>query len=124
MTLIDAHAHLRAGKLAGTLTPASVEVALRLLHDDMERAEVTTSLVVTLPEDVPACAQAAARTPGKLYSLVWFDSRQPAQSVRELQLLATRFSSLLIGVKTVFPYLYQHPLQPEFFPLYTFCQER
>ncbi len=124
MTLIDAHAHLRTGKLAGTLTPASVEVALQLLQDDMERAEVTTSFVVTLPEDVPALTQEATRTPGTLYSLLWFDSRQPEQSVQELQFLATRFPSLLIGVKTVFPYLYQHPLQPEFFPLYTFCQER
>src|ERR1043166_8360692 len=115
MTLIDAHTHLRTGKLAGTLTPASVDIALRLLQDDMAGAEITTSLVVTLPEDVPTLAQEAARTPGTLYSLLWFDSRQPAQSVQELQLLATRFPSLLIGVKTVFPYLYQHPLQPEFF---------
>jgi len=124
MALIDAHAHLRTGKLAGTLTPASVEIALRLLRDDMDRAEITTSLVVTLPEDVPALAQEAARAPGKLYSLLWFDSRQPERSVQELRLLATRFPSILIGVKTVLPYLYQNPLQQEFFPLYTFCQER
>src|SRR5258705_4872772 len=124
MTLIDAHTHLRTGKLAGTLTPASVEVALRLLRNDMERAEATSSLVVTLPEDVPALAQEAARAPGALYSLLWFDSRQPEQSLQELRLLTTRFPSLPIGVKTVLPYLSQHPLQPELFPLYTFCQER
>lgn len=124
MALIDAHAHLRTGKLTGTLRPASVEVALRLFREDMERAEVTTSLVVTLPEDVPALAQEAAGAPGKLYSLLWFDSRQPARSLQELQLLVTRFPAILIGVKTVLPYLYQNPLQQEFFPLYTFCQER
>ena len=122
MSLIDAHTHLRTGKLTGTLTPASVEVALRLFQEDMEQAEVTTALVVTLPEDVSALAQEAARAPGRLYSLLWFDSRQPGRSLQELQLLVTRFPSLLIGVKTVLPYLYQNPLQQEFFPLYTFCQ--
>lgn len=124
MALIDAHTHLRTGKLTGTLAPASVEVALQLLREDMEQAKVATSLVVTLPEDVPALAQEAARAPGKLYSLLWFDSRQPDQSLQELRSLVTRFPSILIGVKTVLPYLYQHPLQQEFFPLYTFCQER
>lgn len=123
MSLIDAHGHLRTGKLTGNLTPASVEVALQLFQEDMEQAGVTTALVVTSPEDVPALAQEAVRTPGKLYSLLWFDSRQPGRSLQELQLLVTRFPSLLIGVKTVLPYLYQNPLQQEFFPLYTFCQE-
>jgi predicted TIM-barrel fold metal-dependent hydrolase len=124
MVLIDTHVHLRTGKLTGTLKPASVEVALRLLREDMEQAEVATSLVVTLPEDVSALAHEAAQTPGKLYSLLWFDSRQPDQSVQELRVLVARFPSFLIGVKTVLPYLYQNPLQQEFFPLYAFCQER
>src|SRR5215831_10802990 len=104
MTLIDAHAHLRTGKLSGTPTPPSVESALQLLQEDIEQAEVTTSLVVTWPEDVPALAQEAARTPGRLYSLLWFDSRRPDQSLQELTGLADRFPSVLRGVKTVFPY--------------------
>ena len=124
MRLVDAHTHLRTGKLSGTPTPASAEIALQLLQEDIERAEVATSLVVTWPEDVPALAQEAARSPGKLYSLLWFDSRRPDRSLQELALLVARFPSVLIGVKTVFPYLYQNPLQQEFFPLYAFCQER
>ncbi len=124
MRLVDAHTHLRTGKLSGTPTPASAEMALQLLQEDMERAEVTTSLVVTWPEDVPALAQEAAHSPGKLYSLLWFDSRRPDRSLQELTLLVERFPAVLIGVKTVFPYLYQNPLQQEFFPLYAFCQER
>jgi predicted TIM-barrel fold metal-dependent hydrolase len=124
MFLVDAHIHLRTGKLSGTPTPASAEFALQLLQEDMERAEVTTSLVVTWPEDVPVLAREAVHAPGKLYSLLWFDSRRPDASLQELALLFERFPSLLIGVKTVFPYLYQNPLQREFFPLYTFCQER
>jgi len=124
MRLVDAHIHLRTGKFSGSPTPASVETALRLLQEDTEQAEVTTSLVVTWPEDVPALAREAARAPGKLYGLLWFDSRRPDTSLQELTVLADRFPSVLKGVKTVFPYLYQNPLQQEFFPLYTFCQER
>jgi len=122
--LVDAHTHLRTGKLSGTSTPASAELALQLLQEDMERAALTTSLVVTWPEDIPVLAQEAARSPGKLYSLLWFDSRWPDRSLQELTLLVERFPSVLIGVKTVFPYLYQNPLQQEFLPLYAFCQER
>jgi len=121
---VDAHIHLRTGKFSGTPTPASVEIALQLLQEDTERAELTTSLVVTWPEDVPALAQEAARSPGKLYGLLWFDSRRSDRSLQELTVLADRFPAVLKGVKTVFPYLYQNPLQPEFFPLYAFCQER
>lgn len=121
--LVDAHTHLRTGKLSGTPTPTLVEVALQHLEEDMAQAEITTSLVVTWPEDVPALSREAART-GRLYSLLWFDSRRPERSLQELVSLIEQFPTVLIGVKTVFPYLYQHPLQREFFPLYTFCQER
>jgi predicted TIM-barrel fold metal-dependent hydrolase len=123
LSLIDAHTHLRTGKFSGTPTPASAELALQLLQEDMERAEITTSLVVTWPEDVPALAREAALSSGRLYSLLWFDSRRPDGSLRELVSLVERFPAVLIGVKTVFPYLYQSPLQREFFPLYAFCQE-
>lgn len=123
MVLIDAHTHLRTGKLSGTPTPASAEVALQLLKEDMEQAEISMSLVVTWPEDVPALAKEAARVPGTLYSLLWFDSRQPERSLQELAALVEQFPAVLIGVKTVFPYLYQSPLQREFSALYTFCQE-
>jgi len=123
MVLIDARTHLRTGKLSGTPTPSSAAVALQLLEEDMEQAEIDTSLVVTWPEDVPALATEAARTPGRLYSLLWFDSRQPERSLHELAALVEQFPAVLVGVKTVFPYLYQSPLQQEFLPLYTFCQE-
>ncbi len=123
MVLIDAHTHLRTGKLSGTPTPSSAAVALQLLEEDMEQADISTSLVVTWPEDVPALAKEVARAPGKLYSLLWFDSRQSEKSLQELTTLVEQFPAVLIGVKTVFPYLYQSPLQREFWPLYTFCQE-
>lgn len=124
MLLIDAHVHLRTGKLSGTPTPASAELALSLLQDDMEQAGVTTSLVVTWPEDVSVLAREAARTPGRFYSLLWFDSRWPERSLRELVSLVERFPTVLMGVKTVLPYLSQSPLQRELLPLYAFCQER
>ena len=56
MVLIDAHTHLRTGKLSGTPTPPSAAVALQLLEEDMEQAEIDTSLLVTWPEDIPALA--------------------------------------------------------------------
>lgn len=121
MPFVDAHAHLRTGKLSGAATPASAEFALRLLQEDMDSAGVDSSLVVTWPEDIPALAAAAARSPGRLPGLLWFDSRRPEHSLQELTLLYERFPSTLIGVKTVFPYLYQSPLRREFFPLYEFC---
>jgi predicted TIM-barrel fold metal-dependent hydrolase len=124
MPLVDAHIHLRTGKLSGTPPGVSAEATLQLLLDDMEQAQVSTALVITWPEDVPVVAQEATRLPGKLYSLLWFDSRRPDRSLQELAVLADRFPAVLKGVKTVFPYLYQNPLQPEFFPLYAFCQER
>jgi predicted TIM-barrel fold metal-dependent hydrolase len=124
MPLVDAHVHLRTGKLAGTPTPRSAELALSLLLDDMAQAGVTTSLVVTWPEDVPALAREASRAPGRLYSLLWFDSRWPDKSLQELISLVDQFPAVLLGVKTVFPYLSQSPLQRELLPLYAFCQER
>ena len=117
MQLIDAHTHLRTGKLSRSPQPASAERALELLLEDMERAEITTSLVVTWPEDVPVLVKETARSPGRLYSLLWFNSRQSERSLEELRLLADSFPLVLVGVKTVFPYLYQSPLQREFFPL-------
>jgi len=124
LPLVDAHTHLRTGKLSRVPPRVSAEMALQLLREDMELAEITTSLVITWPEDFPALAREAALSPGRLYGILWFDSRRTDRSLQELILLAERFPSVLIGVKTVFPYLYQNPLQQEFFPLYTFCQER
>lgn len=46
------------------------------------------------------------------------------ESLSHLVSLADQFPSVVIGAKTVFPYLRQHPLQPEFMPLYAFCQDR
>ena len=123
MFLVDAHVHIRTGKFSGNPRPASAEVALQLFQEDVEQAGVNTSLVVIWPEDVPALARAEALSPGRLYGLLWFDSRQSAKSLEELISLVERFPALLVGVKTVLPYLYQSPLQREFFPLYTFCQE-
>jgi predicted TIM-barrel fold metal-dependent hydrolase len=105
-------------------TQDSAERALELLQEDMELAGITTSLVVTWPEDFPVLAREAVLYAGKLYGLLRFDSRQPDISLQELIRFAERFPSVLMGVKTAFPYLYHNPLQPEFFPLYEFCQER
>ena len=124
MQLIDAHVHLRSGKLSRVRPRISAEAALQLLLEDMARAGVDTSLLVTWAEDVPVVAREAAVQPGRLYSLVWFDSRNPMESLSHLVSLADQFPSVVIGAKTVFPYLRQHPLQPEFMPLYAFCQDR
>ncbi len=124
MPLIDAHVHLRSGKLSRLRPRISAEAALQQVLQDMASAGVDTSLLVTWAEDVPAVAREAAARPGKLYSLVWFDSRNSQQSFSQLVTLAEQFPSVVIGAKTVFPYLRQHPLQPEFMPLYAFCQER
>jgi uncharacterized protein len=124
MPLIDAHVHLRSGKLSRTTPQITAEAALQVLLQDMAAAGVDTSLLVTWPEDVPIVARAAAAQPGKLYSLVWFDSRNPSESLSQLRSLYEQFPSVVIGAKTVFPYLRQHPLQSEFMPLYSLCQER
>jgi predicted TIM-barrel fold metal-dependent hydrolase len=124
MPLIDAHVHLRSGKLSRVRPRISAEAALQLLLQDMATAGVDTSLLVTWAEDVPIVAREASLQPGKLYSLVWFDSRNPIESLSQLASLADQFPSIVIGAKTIFPYLRQHPLQPEFMPLYAFCQER
>jgi predicted TIM-barrel fold metal-dependent hydrolase len=92
--------------------------------EDMATAGVDTSLLVTWAEDVSAVARQTVMQPGKFYCLVWFDSRQPTESLAQLVSLADQFPSLVIGAKTVFPYLRQHRLQPEFMPLYAFCQDR
>ncbi len=122
LVVVDAHTHLRSGKLSGLRPRLSAANTLALLLEDMELAGVTTSLVITWPEDVPVVASEALLSPGTLYCLQWFDSRRPDRSLREMVILKERFPALLIGAKTVFPYLYQSPLQREFFPLYTFCQ--
>jgi predicted TIM-barrel fold metal-dependent hydrolase len=124
LPLVDAHVHLRSGKLARVRPRVSAEAALELLLQDMATAGVDTSLLVTWAEDVPVVAREAVAQPGKLYSLVWFDSRNPAESLSQLISLTDRFPTVAIGAKTVFPYLRQHPLQPEFMPLYAFCQDR
>ncbi len=119
MAFVDAHVRLR-----GPSAQISAEEDLRLLLEDMEVAGVTTSLVVAWPENFPALAREAIRHPGRLYGLLRFDSRQPEKSLQDLVLLAERFPSVLIGVKTALPYLYQSPLRQEFFPLYAFCKQR
>src|SRR5215831_210647 len=101
MPLIDAHVHLRSGKLARARPLISAEAALQLLLEDMATAGVDTSLLVTWAEDVPVVAREAATQPGKLYSLVWFDSRNPVESLSQLVTLTDRFPSVVIGAKTV-----------------------
>jgi predicted TIM-barrel fold metal-dependent hydrolase len=124
MPVVDAHVHLRSGKLSRVRPVVSAEAALQLLLRDMATAGVDTSLLVTWSEDVPVVAREAVARPRKLFSLVWFDSRNPIDSLSQLVALADQFPSVVVGAKTVFPYLRQHPLQPEFMPLYAFCQER
>jgi len=113
-----------SGKLARVKPLISAEAAVQLLMRDMASAGVDTSLLVTWAEDVPVVAREAATQPRKFFSLVWFDSRNPVESLSQLVSLADQFPSLVVGAKTVFPYLRQHPLQPEFMPLYAFCQDR
>jgi hypothetical protein len=50
--LIDAHTHLRTGKLSGTPTPASAETALQFLQEDMELAVPREQDLTTDPDRV------------------------------------------------------------------------
>lgn len=52
MLLIDAHTHLRTGKLSGTPTPASAETALQFLQEDMELAVPREQDLTTDPDRV------------------------------------------------------------------------
>src|SRR5512136_2053316 len=90
---------------------------------DMDRALVTTSLVV-LQEETAEYFRLAARHPGRLYGVAYYDSRSPRQGLERLQSLCDGHSALILGVVTAFPYFRQDPRLKDFVPLYEYCMRR
>ncbi len=132
--IIDAHVHcvpfsirdefFRVGLAAifKEFPAAELKEPLESLLSDMEHAGVDSSLVVTAGE-LDIFAEYAEKHPGRIFVAHVYDSRNPKESLRRLRKAVEKHPRLVRCVKTVYPYLGQHPMQKEFFPLYRFCEE-
>lgn len=99
------------------------EVKLSELIEDMDRAGVKTSLVV-IHEEVDEFFSLAARHPGRLFGLAYFDSLSPPRGLERVRSLWNDHRDLIVGVRTAMPMLHQDPRLREFVPLYQYCLER
>jgi predicted TIM-barrel fold metal-dependent hydrolase len=93
------------------------------LIDDMDRAGVTTSLVV-LHEETDEFLHLAAQHPGRLFALAYFDSLSPRQGLERIRALCDVRPDLILGVETALLLFHQDPRIRDFVPLYEFCLER
>jgi predicted TIM-barrel fold metal-dependent hydrolase len=93
------------------------------LIEDMDRAGVTTSLVV-LHEETDEFLRLAAQHPGRLFALAYFDSLSPREGLERVRALCDVRPDLILGVETTLPLLRQDPRMRDFVPLYEFCLER
>lgn len=93
------------------------------LLPEMDRAAVTTSLVV-LYEEVEEFVRLARAHPGRFYGLPFFDSLHPIEGLARVQALAAEHPDLVVGVATAFPFFRQDPRHTAFAPLYDYCTER
>ena len=89
---------------------------------DMEKADVSSSIVIT------SCTldlfdEYAKKYPKKLFVGFLFDSRNPKEGLRAVRRAVEKYPHLIKCVKTMFPYLGQHPLMKEFLPLYGYCEQ-
>ena len=111
--------------LAATDPAVQQREAARLsdLLEDMDRARVTTSLVV-LPEETGEFFRLAAQHPGRLYGLANYDSLSPRRGLEQLQGLCDGHPALILGVATAFPCFQQDPRLKDFVPLYEYCARR
>jgi predicted TIM-barrel fold metal-dependent hydrolase len=133
--LIDAHVHcvpssvkqdfLQRGihAIFREFSPDQMEEPLDSLLTDMGRAGVDCSIVV-LAGDLSVLSKYADRNPNRLFAACIFDSREPRDGLRKLKREVGKYPHLVKAVKTIFPYLGQHPMQKEFFPLYRYCSDR
>jgi predicted TIM-barrel fold metal-dependent hydrolase len=93
-----------------------------LIHD-MDRAGVRASLVV-LSEETHEFFSLAARHPGRLFGLAYFDSLSPHQGLERVRTLRDDHRDLILGVRTAMPILHQDPRLRDFVPFYQYCLER
>jgi predicted TIM-barrel fold metal-dependent hydrolase len=93
------------------------------LIQDMDRADVGTSLVV-LQEETEEFFHLAAQHPGRLFGLAYYDSRFPGQGLEQVRTLCDGHPGLIVGVTTAFPFFHQDPRLNDFVPLYEYCLQR
>lgn len=133
--LIDAHVHCVPNKIREEFYriglaaiferfPADVmKEPVENLLSDMERAGVDASLVVSAGE-LDIFEKYAKTHPNKLFVAYVYDSRNPKDGFRLFRRAVSKHWRVIKCVKTVFPYLNQHPAQKEFFPLYRYCERQ
>lgn len=136
--LLDAHAwdaplwrkalgpfgHARGGSGTGGQGLQEVEGArLSDLIEDMDRAQVTASLVV-LHMETGEFFRLAAQQPGRLFGLAYYDSLEPRHGLEQVQALCNDRPALILGVTTAMPRFRQDPRLRDFVPLYAYCAER
>lgn len=133
--LIDAHVHcvpssvkhdfLHKGIQAifREFAPEEMKEPLDSLLFDMDRAGVDCSIVV-LSGGLDVFSKYAERNPNRLYAACVYDSREPREGLRKLKRAVGAHPHLVKSVKTIFPYLGQHPMQKEFSPMYRYCSDR
>lgn len=132
---VDAHVHgvcfrirerfLRAGMAAvfGDCSPDDMTQSMGSLLADMERAGVDASIVIT-SSNLNLFEEYSRVHPNKLFVGYLYDSRDPKEGLRALRRAVDTYPRVIKCVKTLFPYLGQHPLQKEFQPLYRYCEKR
>jgi predicted TIM-barrel fold metal-dependent hydrolase len=132
---IDAHAHVVPFRIHEAFRRVGLSAifdhcpgnemreAIDSLLADMEKAGVDTSLVITAC-NLGLLEEYSRRIPEKLFVAYLYDSRNPKEGLRALRREVDKHPDLIRCVKTMFPYLGQHPLQKEFAPLYRFCEKR
>jgi predicted TIM-barrel fold metal-dependent hydrolase len=90
---------------------------------DMDRAGVTTSLVV-IHEDAGRLLRPAAEHPGRLFGLAYFDSLNPHEGLEQVRALCEDHPGEILGVATALPLYRQDPRLRDFAPLYEYCALR
>lgn len=99
------------------------EPKLSDLIQDMDRAGVSTSLVV-LQEETEEFFGLAARHPGRLFGLAYFDSLSPKDGLERVRTFCHEQPDLILGVRTAMPVLRQDIRLRDFVPFYQYCLER
>ena len=116
--------HLDRALPAGDALRHQSEAAkLSDLIEDMDRARVTSSLVV-LHEEADEFFRLAAEHPGRLYGLASYDSLSPRQGLERVRSLCEDHPDLILGVTTAFPCFDLDPRMNDFAPLYEYCLQR
>jgi predicted TIM-barrel fold metal-dependent hydrolase len=99
------------------------EAKLPDLIQDMDRAGMSTSLVV-LHEETEEFLGLAARHPGRLFGLAYFDSLSPSDGLERVQTLCHDHPDLILGVRTAMSVFGQDIRLRDFVPFYQYCLER